>query len=78
MPHDSTQPPQKPSWPETIRRVARYTNLGWTLVASIVLGLLAGWWADARFGTEPWLLILGACLGIVVGLYHFLIVVLRK
>ena len=78
MPHNSPPPLQKSSWPETMRMVAHYTTLGWTLVASLVLGLLAGWWADARFGTEPWLFILGACLGIVVGLYHFLIVVLRK
>ena len=74
----SSKPPQRSSWPETMRTVARYTNLGWTLVAAIVLGVLGGRWLDARFGTEPWFLLVGALLGIAVGLYHFLATVLRK
>jgi F0F1-type ATP synthase assembly protein I len=54
-----------------------YMYMGWTLVISILLGVWVGRWADTRFGTEPLLFILGAVLGIVVGLYHFLATALR-
>lgn len=79
MPNTSTpEPPKKTSWPEKMRAIAEYTNLGWTLVISIILGMLAGRWADARLGTEPWLFLVGAVLGIAVGLYNFLLTTLRK
>src|SRR5687768_16471118 len=65
------------AWPGTIRTFAQYTHLGWTLVAAVVLGLLAGRWADAQFGTAPWMLIIGSLLGIGSGLYHFLKTTLR-
>lgn len=74
----SSKPPQRSSWPETMRTVARYSNLGWTLVIAVGLGVYGGWWLDARFGTEPWLLLVGAILGITVGMYLFLATVLRK
>lgn len=70
--------PKKSSWPEAMQSVARYTNLGWTLVASVGFGLLAGRWVDAKLGTEPWLFIIGAFLGIILGLYLFLAATLRK
>jgi F0F1-type ATP synthase assembly protein I len=31
--------------------------------------MLIGRWADARLGTEPWLALVGALLGIAVGFY---------
>jgi hypothetical protein len=45
---------------------------------SVGLGMLGGRWADARLGTEPWLFLLGAVLGIAVGFYSFFLIVLRK
>lgn len=63
---------------ESMRTIARYTNLGWTLAAAVGLGLWGGWWLDKQWDTEPLMFILGAVLGIVVGLYHFLATVLRK
>lgn len=79
MPRVSTpKPPKTSSWPEAMRSVAQYTHLGWTLVASMVLGLLVGRWADARLGTELWLFIIGAFLGILLGLYYVLATTLRK
>lgn len=42
-------------------------NFGWNLLVSIlVLGFL-GRWLDGRFGTDPWLMIIGILLGIAVG-----------
>lgn len=31
-----------------------------------------GYWLDQRWGTEPWLVILGAALGFVVGMTHLM------
>lgn len=31
---------------------------------------LGGWWLDDRWGTEPWLLLLGMTLGLISGFYR--------
>jgi len=76
------QPPSEDSkrkaWAESMRTIARYTNLGWIIVAAMVLGLLGGRWLDQQWDTAPLMFILGAVLGIAVGLYYFLASVLRK
>ena len=55
----------------------KYLGLGIQLPVPALLGALAGWWADGRFGTQPWLLIAGASLGTAAGFGVFLSVVLR-
>ncbi len=45
----------------------RYTTVGLELAVSIVLGLLGGNWLDEKFGTEPWLALLGLAFGTVAG-----------
>jgi F0F1-type ATP synthase assembly protein I len=46
---------------------SKYAGLGVQFAASIgVLGAL-GYWADASFGTRPWLMIVGIFLGAVGG-----------
>jgi F0F1-type ATP synthase assembly protein I len=63
---------------EALRAVSRYIDLGVTFVVTIGGGAWLGYWADQRCGTAPWLLLLGAVLGIAVGFYHFFSVVLRQ
>ena len=71
-------PPSKPSWPQMMRSIGPYMNIGWTFVVAVGLGMLGGRWLDARLGTEPWLFLIGAVLGIIVGFYSFFLIVLRK
>ena len=73
-----TPPPKKSPWPEVMRALGPYMNIGWVFVISVGGGMYLGYYADGRFGTEPWLLLLGALLGIAVGFYNFFLVVLRK
>ena len=41
--------------------------------AAAVIGMtLLGWWLDGKWGTEPWLLILGATIGFFGGMYNML------
>jgi len=70
--------PKHKAWTESMRSIARYTNLGWTIVAAVVLGLWGGHWLDKQWDTAPLMFVLGAVFGIAVGLYHFLATVLRK
>lgn len=59
------------------RSKARYVpskdaNRGWDVASRLVAGLLVwgllGWYADTRFGTGPWLLVIGLLLGHAGGL----------
>ena len=40
-------------------------NLGWTMLFSLLLPLLAGIWADNKLGTAPLFILIGATLGIL-------------
>jgi len=44
-------------------------GVGMQFAAVILVFLFAGYWADRRLGTEPWLLLLGVALGSVLGFY---------
>jgi ATP synthase protein I len=78
MSDSSKPPPPKSSWPEVMRALGPYMNIGWTFVVSLGLGMLGGRWVDTHFGTEPWCFLLGAVLGIAVGFYSFFLTVSRK
>jgi len=40
-------------------------------VGLMVAGLsLAGWWADGRWGTRPWLMLTGLAVGLIGGTYN--------
>jgi F0F1-type ATP synthase assembly protein I len=61
-----------------MRTIGPYMDIGWTFVIAVGGGAWIGYKADTHFGTKPWFLLLGAVLGMVVGFYRFLSVVLRK
>lgn len=46
-----------------------YAGIGIELALYIIIFLLAGRWLDNRWGTEPWLMILGAAIGFAAGFY---------
>jgi F0F1-type ATP synthase assembly protein I len=47
----------------------RYSHLGTQYCVTLVLFLLAGMWADRRFGTGPWLTVTGAAAGMAAATY---------
>jgi F0F1-type ATP synthase assembly protein I len=59
-------------WRRGLREAAPLLGLGTTLAVTVLAGLGAGYWLDARLGTRPWLLLLGACVGVVAAMYHFI------
>ena len=46
-----------------------FAGLGFQFVAAILLFLYLGKWLDAKFGTAPYLLILGTFVGAAGGFY---------
>ena len=47
-------------------------GLGLMLGVSVALGALLGWYLDGRWGTSPWLTLVGTLLGTGAGLYEVL------
>ncbi len=56
---------------ESYRKAGPWIDASWQLIGSVAGLTLLGWWLDGRFKTKPWLLVTGACLGMVVGFYSF-------
>lgn len=44
-------------------------GIGWCLATPLALGVLIGVWADNRTGRAPFFVILGTLIGLAVGLY---------
>ena len=63
---------------EILRKAGPYMGLGTMFAASLLLGVVAGYWVDRKLGTTPWLTLAGMLLGLIVGFYNFFIVVLRR
>ncbi len=55
----------------------RYGALGFEFAGAVLAGIFAGRYADSYLGTTPWLLILGAVVGMAGAIYR-LIVVLQQ
>ncbi|MCS7047286.1 MAG: AtpZ/AtpI family protein [Gemmataceae bacterium] len=57
-------------------------QLGWYLALSqvgfeMVAPVVVGWWVDEWLGTRPWLLVVGALVGLVFGFTHLLLLLNR-
>jgi ATP synthase protein I len=55
---------------ENVSRAGPAAAASYTLIGGIILLGGLGYWADRWLGTEPWLLVTGLLLGIVVGFYE--------
>ena len=58
--------------PEDQTRMWRLAGMGWTLVTELIAGMLFGWGLDWAFGTEKVFIIVGAIVGLLVGLSSFI------
>jgi len=55
---------------ETNRKSGMAYAAAFSLFASVVSGLIAGWLLDRWLGTAPWLLVAGIVLGAAAGFYE--------
>ena len=49
---------------KTIKDLAFFSSIGLAMALSIVIGVVAGYYIDEKFGTRPWFLYIGLGLGI--------------
>ncbi|MFQ6676358.1 MAG: AtpZ/AtpI family protein [Fidelibacterota bacterium] len=61
-----------------LRDAGPYVTASYVLVGSVLGLALAGYFMDRWLGTEPWILLGGTVLGLVVGLYEMARIVLKK
>ena len=57
---------------ETNRKSGMAYAAAFSLFASVVSGLIAGWLLDRWLGTGPWLLVTGIVLGAAAGFYELI------
>jgi ATP synthase protein I len=77
---DAVETPILPMKRETrraIRELAYYSSLGLQVALSIFIGLFIGLYLDRRFGSTPWLTLIGLGMGIVAG-YRNIGLAIRK
>ena len=55
---------------ETLRALAQLSNIGITMAASVLLGVLLGKWLDSLLNTSPWMLLLFSLLGAGAAFKH--------
>ena len=48
---------------ETLQAIAQFSQIGITMVATVLVGVLIGKYLDIFFGTSPWLLLIFSFLG---------------
>lgn len=53
----------------TLRALALASQLGFSIAASVGLGVLGGLWLDDRLGTRPIFLLLGIVVGLLSAAY---------
>jgi len=53
------------------------SSVGLELGVAVVVALLFGMWLDSRLGTEPWLMLVFLCFGLVAGFRNVLRAVAR-
>lgn len=64
------KPDKKSNNTKTFQALARFTNIGFTLAATIVISVFIGKFLDDLFGSTPWLLLIFAILGAVAAIRY--------
>lgn len=60
---------QKSDAQGSMSNYARYSSLGFQMIAAILLGVLGGIWLDKLLHSSPWLTLLGTLLGVALSMY---------
>ena len=63
---------------ETAERAGPAASVGYTLIGAILMFGAIGYGIDAWRGTQPWGLLIGLLLGIIVGMYELAKTVFSK
>ena len=64
--------PTEPQPPKDASAYAFAFGLGAELLGALAVCGFPGWWLDKKLGTAPWLTLVGAMLGIALGLFQLI------
>lgn len=62
---DNEEKNNKARQSETMRAIANFSQIGFTIAANILVGVLLGKYLDMFFNSDPWLLIIFSLLGVI-------------
>lgn len=68
----------KKSQQSTMQQLGPYMGMGLQLAAAMTAFGALGWWLDSRYGTDPWLLLVGVVLGATGGMISMIRTALRQ
>jgi len=66
---------KKPAFQHAFRKAGPYLNISYTLIGAMALFGYIGNWLDKKFGVEPYLLLIGIFIGLVLGYYNMIKVI---
>jgi ATP synthase protein I len=55
----------------SLKQIGPYLGLGLELAATLLVFIFIGQYLDKRWDTEPWLFLVSAVLGFVIGFFNF-------
>ncbi|QGG47100.1 AtpZ/AtpI family protein [Heliorestis convoluta] len=64
---DNESPKHRPR--QVLKAIGIGSSIGVELAVAVYLGFAAGRYGDSRLGTDPWLMLIGVLLGIVIGFF---------
>ncbi len=64
--HNQEKPPNK--YNEVFRALADFSQIGFSIAVSVLIGVLLGQYLDDKFGTGPWFLLVFSILGVGAGI----------
>ena len=62
--------PASVSWQQSLHEASSYISLGMQMALTMVFFVTGGYFLDRWLGTEPWLLLVGAVLGMTAVFIH--------
>ncbi len=62
----------KPDKSDIFQKYLQYSTLGFEFVSAVILFLVIGYFADKYFDTKPIGILIGAIVGVGMGLYSFI------
>ena len=74
MDEEKPKPYERPELPferkaSMLRQAGQWSAAGFEFGIAVVLFFLGGRWLDTQIGTPPWMAVIGAMVGVAVGMY---------
>ena len=55
---------------QMLKTIGQLSTIGLAFVFALMMGFGAGYWLDGKFGTKPWLSLLGFAVGLAAGILN--------